>query len=249
MGRLENKIAIITGAASGIGRATAIRFAEAGATVIATDLNFERVQETADIINNAGGVATASTLNVADREAWNHVVAETIATHGRIDILVNNAGMSTMTPFEAMTDEEWDKVMAVNTKSVFIGVQTVLPYMKETGGSIVNVASIAGLLGNCGSGPYSASKSALRSFASALAYDYAKFKIRVNNVYPGYIATDMTKDIFASPDYLAAFQATTPLPYLGEPDDIAYGILYLASDEAKFVTGTDLVIDGGVAMY
>lgn len=247
MERLITKVAIVTGAGGGIGEATAKLFAREGAKVIATDINFENVQQVVTEINANGGEAIALQHDVADNNAWLKVLDETNRAFGIVNVLVNNAGVSSEIPFTEVTDEEWDKVMNINVKSINYGVRAVLPDMQENGGgSIINISSMAGLIGNCGSGPYTASKGAVTMLTKALAHDYAKDKIRVNSIHPGYIRTPMSAALFDDPQMGAYFKMNTPLPYLGEPDDVGSACVFLASDESKFITGVQLPIDGGI---
>ncbi|WP_418791588.1 SDR family NAD(P)-dependent oxidoreductase [Phosphitispora sp. TUW77] len=247
MGRLENKVAIITGAASGMGEAAAKLFAQEGAKVILTDIQEERLQEVVKEITSNGYEALGLVHDVSSEEAWGKVVAEGVKAFGKIDVLVNNAGIAQSgQPFEDITLEYWNKFMAVNLSSVFLSAKYVLPVMKENGGgSIINVSSIAGLTGGSGAGPYTASKGAVRLFTKSIAIDYAKDNIRSNSIHPGYIETPMSKAFFENENYLKYFKAKTPLPYLGKAEDIANGMLFLASDESSFITGAELVIDGG----
>ena len=247
MFKLDNKVAIVTGAGGGIGEATAELMAKAGAKVVVTDINFENVSAVADKINAAGGVALAVAHDVANKEAWDTVLAKANEAFGVVNVLVNNAGVSMETPFMEVTDDQWDFVMNVNVKSINHGVRAVLPAMQANGGgSIINISSMAGLIGNCGSGPYTASKGAVTMLTKALAHDYAKDQVRVNSVHPGYIKTPMSAEMFESETYGPFFKMNTPLPYLGEPEDIGHACVFLASDAAKFVTGIQMPVDGGI---
>ncbi|WP_217596637.1 SDR family NAD(P)-dependent oxidoreductase [Cohnella sp. GbtcB17] len=246
MGRLENKVAIITGAAGGMGKADALLFAQEGAKVAITDLQEEKLQEVVKEIEAAGGVALGFKHNVASEEDWIRIVAEVVEAFGKIDILVNNAGISNATPFLEMTAESWDKTMSINVSSVFYGQKHVIPHMIEAGGgSIVNISSIAGLTGGSGTGPYTASKGAVRMLTKATAVDYAQFGIRANSVHPGYIETPMTAGLFNDDRMTQWALSQTPLQRLGKPEDIARGVLFLASDESSYITGVELPIDGG----
>ncbi|GAA3410509.1 SDR family NAD(P)-dependent oxidoreductase [Paenibacillus hodogayensis] len=246
MGRLTGKVAIITGAAGGMGKADAVLFAREGAKVVITDLQQDKLQEVVQEILDAGGEAVGLIQNVAEEDDWVRVVEETMTKFGKIDILVNNAGISTTVPFLDTTVEHWNKVMAINVTGTFLGHKHVIPHMiAGGGGSIVNISSIAGLTGGSGAGPYTASKGAVRMLTKAAAIDYAQHHIRVNSVHPGYIATPMTADLFANDQMKQWFLSQTPLPRLGNPEDIANGVLFLASDESSFITGVELPIDGG----
>lgn len=252
MERLLGKVAIITGAASGMGLAAAQLFAKEGAKVVATDIVFDVLQNEVKAITDGGGDAIALQQDVASSESWKSVVDQTIAKYGKIDILVNNAGI--FVP-KGILEEEldgWNRLMSINCTGVWLGMKAVIPYMQKNGkGSIVNCSSIAGIMGgdaDAGGAAYSASKGAVRSMTKHAAQWFAKDNIRVNSVHPGPIFTGITVALgVPTPEELAklvAVNARLP-PFAGEPLDIAYGYLYLASDEAKFVTGEELVIDGG----
>lgn len=244
--RLSNKVAIITGAAGGMGKADALLFAKEGAKVAITDLQDDKLQEVVREISEHGGEAIGFKHNVTSEEDWIHVVNETVAKFGRIDILVNNAGVSNATPFLDLTVEGWEKTMSINVTSIFLGQKHVIPHMiKAGGGSIINISSIAGLTGGSGSGPYTASKGAVRMLTKATAVDFAQYNIRANSVHPGFIETPMTIDMFNDENMRQWFQSQCPLPRLGKPEDIANGVLFLASDESSYITGIELPIDGG----
>jgi len=252
MDRLKDKVAIVTGAALGIGRATAMLFAKEGAKVALTDVLDNEGREAVREITGAGGEAGYWHLDVAHENEVSRVMSEVAGKWGKIDILVNNAGISgANAPTHEITEEEWDRVMGVNVKGVFFCTKHAIPYMKKNGsGSIVNLSSIYGIVGAPDVPPYHASKGAVREMSKTDALLYAPDKIRVNSIHPGFIWTPMVENHFKSlGDQMEAgkkaIEALHPLGHLGEPDDIAYGILYLASDEAKFVTGEELVIDGG----
>ncbi|MDN4068392.1 SDR family oxidoreductase [Paenibacillus vini] len=246
MGRLDNKVAIITGAAGGMGLADALLFAKEGAKVVITDIQEEKILAAAEEINQNGGEALGVAHNVTSEEDWKRVVEEAIAKFGKIDILVNNAGISSPTPMMDTTVELWNKVMDINIKSVFLGQKYVIPHMIEGGGgSIVNISSIAGLTGGNGAGPYTASKGAVRMLTKATAVDFAKHNIRANSVHPGIIQTPMTEGLMKDEKMKAWFNSVTPLPRLGLAEDIAAGVLFLASDESSYITGIELPIDGG----
>jgi NAD(P)-dependent dehydrogenase (short-subunit alcohol dehydrogenase family) len=251
MNRLQGKIAIVTGAALGIGKATSILMAKEGATVAITDVLDKEGKALADQINAAGGKAAFWHLNVANEKEVADVFADVAKKFGNITVLVNNAGISGVNkPTHEITEQEWDALMNVNVKGVFFCTKHAIPSMKKAGnGSIINLSSIYGLVGAADAPPYHASKGAVRLMAKNDALLYAADKIRVNSVHPGFIWTPMVENFATSlGDANAVRQglaALHPLGHVGEPDDIAYGILYLASDESKFVTGSELVIDGG----
>jgi len=245
MGRLQDKVVIITGAAMGQGETEAKLFAAEGAKVVATDLQEEQLNRVVDEIRGAGGQALGLKHNVASEEDWKRVVEKAVEQFGKVDVLVNNAGISTDSTLDTFTMENWDKVISINLTGCVIGMKYVVPEMRKAGGgSIVNISSIAGIVALNFTNGYTAAKGALRSLSKASAVELAPDKIRVNSVHPGIIVTPMIQEAL---DQGAGhmFEAGTPLPRLGKPEDIAYGVLYLASDESSFVTGTELIIDGG----
>jgi NAD(P)-dependent dehydrogenase (short-subunit alcohol dehydrogenase family) len=252
MNRVKGKVAIVTGAALGIGRATAILLAKEGAKVAITDLRDKEGKDLAQRIKDDGDEAGYWHLDVAREKEVRHVFEKIHERFGKIDILVNNAGIAGANkPTHEITEEEWDRVQSVNVKGVFLCTKHAIPFMREArGGSIINLSSIYGLIGAGDVPPYHASKGAVRLMTKNDALLYAKEKIRVNSVHPGYIWTPMvegfgTETGKSMETFRKEIAALHPLGHIGEPDDIAYGILYLASDESKFVTGSELVIDGG----
>jgi NAD(P)-dependent dehydrogenase (short-subunit alcohol dehydrogenase family) len=247
MGRVDGKVAIITGAASGMGACEAELFAQEGAMVVATDIQIEALEDHVKRIRDNGGQIISLRHDVTSEESWNAVIEKTIESYGQIDILVNNAGIpSKHKGILKVTLDEWNSTMSVNSTGVYLGMKSViLEMLKSGGGSIVNISSIAGIIGSSSSTAYTATKGAVRSLTKNVAIDYAKNNIRVNSVHPGFIVTPMIEEQLKIVERKAFIENSTPLPYLGEPIDIAYGVLYLASDEAKYVTGTELVIDGG----
>ncbi len=245
MGRLENKVAIITGAAGGMGKADALLFAKEGAKVAISDIQEDKIQEVVREIEQLGGEAIGFAHNVASEEDWTRVVEGTIAKFGKIDILVNNAGVSNSTPFLELTLEQWEKTMSINVTGVFLGQKHVIPHMiNNGGGSIINISSIAGLTGGSGTGPYTASKGAVRMLTKTAAIQYAPEGIPVNSIHPGVIDTDMVDEEVPA-EFTPALIAATPLGRMGRPEEVAYGALYLASDESSFVTGQVWTVDGG----
>ena len=247
MKRLENKVAIITGAAMGQGAAEAYLFAKEGAKVVAADMAEDALKETVDAINaDFPGMALGVHLDVASEENWQQGVKQAVETFGTVDILVNNAGVGSRGVNYDKTDREaFDRIMGINAWGSFAGIKTVVPVMKKTGGgSIVNVSSLAAVVG-VEFNAYTLTKGAVVSMTRAAAVDLGKDNIRVNTIIPGTIVTPMTKIICDYPKVLKSCEEKTCLGHIGEPNDIAYGVLYLASDEAKYVTGSDLTIDGG----
>jgi len=251
MDRVDGKVAVVTGAAYGIGRAAAGLLAREGAQVAVTDIQSEAGLEAADEIKQRGGHAQYWQLDTTDEQAIQRVFAEVADAFGHLDVLVNNAGIPGVNkPTHEVTLEEWNRVISVNLNGVFLCTKHAIPYMRQAGGgSIINLSSIYGLVGAPDLPPYHAAKGGVRLMSKTDALFYAADGIRVNSVHPGFIWTPMVENVCRElGDVEAARRHLTklhPIGRLGEPEDIAYGILYLASDEAKFVTGSELVIDGG----
>jgi len=251
MGRVEGKVAIVTGGALGIGLASCKLLAKEGAKVAVTDILDQEGQETVNEIKGFGGAAKFWHLDVSKEKEVQNVFTDIAKTFGKIDVLVNNAGISGVSkPTHEITEEEWDQVMAVNVKGVFFCTKHAIPYLKKSsGGSIINLSSIYGIVSSPDVPPYHASKGAVRIMTKTDAFLYAKDKIRVNSVHPGFIWTPMVENYAKSQgnveEVRKMLDSLHPIGHMGEPDDIAYGILYLASDESKFITGSELVIDGG----
>jgi NAD(P)-dependent dehydrogenase (short-subunit alcohol dehydrogenase family) len=243
--RLEGKVAVITGAGSGIGRACALRFAREGATVICAGKHLADEAETAAGIRSAGGTADARAVDVSDEQAVSEVLDETLRLYGRLDILVNNAGIGA---------GSWDATIAVNLSGVYYGTMHGAGLMAERGGgSIVNVSSILGLVGTgrlpdfpeLDPSAYVASKHGILGLTKAFALSYARLGVRVNALCPGYIETPMIAGLVSNPEIRGALEALHPLGRLGQADEVAAAALFLASDDASFVTGTALAVDGG----
>jgi NAD(P)-dependent dehydrogenase (short-subunit alcohol dehydrogenase family) len=252
MKRVDKKTALITGAALGIGKATAILLAKEGAKVAVTDIDDTAGKSLVDEINAAGGLAQYWHLDTSDEDNVQKVFSEVVRELGSIDILVNNAGIAGVNkPTHEISRKEWETLMNVNVTGVFLCTKYVIPYMlKSSGGSIINMSSIYGLVGAGDLPPYHASKGAVRLMSKNDALIYAKDNIRINSIHPGFIWTPLVDALAqASPEGADVFRkkldSLHPIGHVGEPDDIAYGVLYLASDESKFLTGTELVIDGG----
>lgn len=240
MGRLENKVAIITGGASGIGEQMVDLFSREGAIVIAADIN-EEALERANQKENVVGMK----LNVASDEEWAALAKEVYERYGKIDVLVNNAGISSEKPYAEINLDDWQKMLAINGFGPFAGIKHVAPYMaKEKKGSIVNISSYTAQIGQ-GFNHYSASKGAVRALSKAATTNFGRSGVRVNALFPGIIETPMTKALSTSKELLGQLIQATPLQRLGKPEDIANAALFLASDESSYITGAELVIDGG----
>jgi NAD(P)-dependent dehydrogenase (short-subunit alcohol dehydrogenase family) len=252
-GRVAGKAALVSGAAAGIGHSIALRLAEEGAKVAVADIDAARGGDVAAEIEAAGGEALFVALDVTDEAAWAAAVGAVEAAFGGLDILVNNAGITIIESVENMSLADWRSVMAVNIDGVFLGTKSAMPAMRRAGGgSIINISSILGLTGLEKLSAYCASKGAVRLFTKAVALECGRdgSAIRVNSIHPGYIHTAMMEDTCRRdygdiPTGLAELGKLHPIGRVGEPEEIASGVLYLASDEAKFVTGSELVIDGG----
>ena len=245
--RVGGKVALISGGAGGIGAATADLLAKEGAAVVIGDLLEEQGRNVESSINYSGWRALFINLDVTDEGSWNNAVAAAVSNFGKLDILVNNAGVSHRAGVEDTTSEDWDTVIDVNFKGVFLGTKAVIPEMRKAGGgSIINISSIYGLVGSVTSSAYHASKGAVRIFNKSIAIQYAPENIRANSVHPGFVDSPMTRAHHDNPNIHEERVAKMPLGRMGEPEDIAAGILYLASDESSFVTGAELVIDGGM---
>jgi 3-oxoacyl-[acyl-carrier protein] reductase len=251
--RLPNRVALITGAASGIGRASAILFAKEGAKVVVADIDETGGRQTVDLIAREGGSAVFVKADVTKAGDVERMIKASVDQFGKLDILFNNAGVGTaFTPLEQVDEALWDRVMAINVKSIFLGCKYAAPVMKAQGGGvIINTASISGVRPRPGLTVYAASKGAVIVFTKAIAIEFAPYKIRVNCINP--VVTDtafITKTIEASQIDAAkkGMLSTIPLGRLGEPEDMAFAALYLASDEAGLVTGVSLDVDGGRAI-
>jgi NAD(P)-dependent dehydrogenase (short-subunit alcohol dehydrogenase family) len=252
MPRLKDKVALVTGGALGIGRETCLALAREGAAVAVTDVKTDEIEEVAATIGDEGGTAAAWELDVSDEEQVQKVFAAVVDEFGRLDVVVNNAGIAGPNePTHEIEPEDWDQLMSVNVRGVYLCTRAAIPHLRSAGGgSIINLSSIYGIVGAPDLPPYHASKGAVRLMTKTDALLYAEDSIRVNSVHPGYIWTPLVEELGKEhPDGVEAFRreldAKHPIGHVGEPSDIAHGIVYLASDESKFVTGSELVIDGG----
>jgi NAD(P)-dependent dehydrogenase (short-subunit alcohol dehydrogenase family) len=242
--RLAGRVALISGAASGIGAAQAILYAQEGASVMIGDLQEAMGEQVAAKINASGGKAAFTRLDVTDLDSWHAAVGLTVSKFGKLTNLVNNAGIFHPGGIEAETPEGWDRMIAINQTGVFYGMKAATPELLKSGNAaIVNISSLYGLIGSPAAISYHASKAAVRVMGKAAALEFAKQGIRVNTIFPGQIRTPILGDI--TPEQDAAIKASIPMGTVGDPMDIAYGSLFLASDEARYVTGAELWIDGG----
>ena len=252
MGRVAGKVALVTGAGLGLGRASSLLLASEGARLVVSDIDESLAGNTAAEIVEAGGEALALRHDVSKSDDWSAVIAVVEQRFGRLDVLVNNAGIAIAKNIEDTSLEEWRRTMAVNLDGVFLGCQEGVKLMKRSGGgSIINLSSIDGIIGEADLAAYCASKGGVRTLTKAVAVHCAeqRYGIRCNSIHPGYIWTPQTENYLRDLGTLEQEKAKAlsrhPIGFLGEPNDIAYMVLYLASDESKFVTGSEMVVDGG----
>ena len=248
MGRLDGKVVLITGGARGQGALEAELFVAEGASVVFGDVLDDEGRSVEQRITEAGGDAVYVHLDVTSDGDWEDAVHTAEARYGKLDVLVNNAGIANAEAIEDTSEELWDRIMQVNTKGVFLGTRKALPALRRAGGgSIINISSIAGILGRALTGSaYSASKGAVRTFTKTTAIQHSAEGIRCNSIHPGPVDTPMLSGISDNPEILRQRTDEVPLGRLGHSRDIAYGALYLASDEAAWITGIELIIDGGI---
>ena len=247
MGRLEGKSCLISGGAKGLGAAQARLFASEGARVTVGDILESEAARLVDELSGSGADSLLVRLDVTSESDWDQAVEAVMQEFGALDVLVNNAGIYNRALAEDTTLEEWERVMSVNARGVFLGTKYAIPAMRRSGGgSIVNMSSVAGLVGSRTQTVYNASKGAVRLLTKSTAVQYAPEGIRANSVHPGVIETDMLREVLRNEDERATRIASTPIPRFGTPEDVAHGVLFLASDESSYVTGAELVIDGGL---
>ena len=245
--RLTGKVAVISGCSRGLGEAESRLFAREGARVVLGDVRESDGEALAEEIRVAGGRAEFQRLDVASEPDWQATISTAVRLFGRLDILVNNAGIYSTVPVEETTVDEWDLIMSVNARGVFLGTKHAVPAMRASGGgSIVNVSSTTGLVGSRRGSAYGASKAAVRVLTKITAIQHAGDKIRANSVHPGPVETEMIAANLATPEGRAASTGRVPMGRIGTVDDVAFGVLFLASDESSYMTGAELVIDGGL---
>ncbi|MFZ5858949.1 MAG: SDR family NAD(P)-dependent oxidoreductase [Chloroflexota bacterium] len=245
--RFEGKVAIVTGAASGIGRSAAVMFGREGAKVIICDVNMEGIAETERLVKEAGAECLAMQVNVRSQAEIEACVAATLEKFGTVDILVNNAGTGQFVPFAMMENDEYDRVMDINVRGLFFFSRAVLPTMMDKDyGKIVNITSIMGEVAGQGQSIYNTSKGAAKMMTQGIAVDCSGYHINVNAVAPGMVLTGLTKNMLGDPDQVEYFLEKIPQRRIAEPDDIAHAILFLASDAASYIHGETLRVDGGM---
>ena len=246
MGRLQGKVAIISGGARGQGADEAKLFVEEGASVVFGDILDEEGRKLEAEINESGGTAQYIHLDVTKEHDWENAVTKAVSTYGKLDILVNNAGILIMKGLEETESSDWDDIQEVNSKGVFLGTKAVIPAMRNAGGgSIIYISSVAGLIGSRFTA-YGASKGVVRLLSKSTAVQYGPEGIRCNSVHPGIIETNMTERLIGTSEARQAQLDRTPLNIIATSRDVSFGVLYLASDESRYVTGSELVIDGGI---
>ena len=245
--KFEGKVALISGSARGMGAAEARLLAEGGASVMVSDVNEADGHKTAADIVKAGGKAEFMRLDVTSEDEWKRVVAKTEKRFGKLDILINNAGIYVVTLIAKTSVEEWERIMSINARGVFLGVKHAAEAMKRSGGgSIVNISSTAGIIGNPLEGAYTASKGAVRMFTKSAALQYAKDGIRVNSIHPGAIDTEMVAFLWGDEfNYKPKLEQAIPMGRLGTAEEVAKVVVFLASDDASYVTGAEFIVDGG----
>ena len=244
MFNLTNKISIVTGASRGIGKKIAIKFAEAGSHVVCVARTPDTIKAVADEIQSNGALASSASCDISDKDSFYNLIQETIYKHGKIDILVNNAGITQDALIMRMKSDDWDKVINVNLKGAYHGMKSAIrPMIKNRYGRIINITSIVGLTGNAGQANYAASKSGLIGMTKSVAKEVATRGITVNCIAPGWIKTSMTDELNAKTKQ--EFLSRIPAGRIGTTDDVAYAAIFLASDEANYITGQTITVDGG----
>jgi len=247
--KLKDKISLVTGSGQGIGKAIALTFATEGSYVVVNDIDLDKATTVAEEINTSGGKALPIRADVSKSKEVSNMVAEAIRSFDKIDILVNNVGIQTVSPFLNLSEEEWQRVIDINLKGTFLCSQMVAREMvKNRKGKIINISSIHQSIPRCNKAHYDASKAGIMILTKDMALELSKYKINVNCIAPGTIATPMNKDILDSPERIAEMNSKIPLGRMGQPEEVAQAALFLASDEADYITGATICIDGGSSL-
>jgi NAD(P)-dependent dehydrogenase (short-subunit alcohol dehydrogenase family) len=246
--RFQDKTVFITGAGAGIGRATALAFAAEGAHVVGYDISAAAGEGTAELVRAAGAEALALSGDVADSEDVQRAVGEAVKRFGTLDVLFNNAGIAVRNRVTEQEEADWDEIMRINLRGVFVCSKYVIPHLRRPGGSVVNTSSVAGLVGMRNRSAYGTSKGAIITLGKNMALDYAGEGIRVNTVCPGFVRTGLTEGLLGDAERAKAITAMHPLGRLADAEDIARAVLFLASDDARMITGQVLAVDGGLAV-
>lgn len=246
MGRVEGKVVIVTGGAIGMGKSHSRLLAKEGAKVVVADINEASARQTVDEIEKAGGKATFVPLDVSKEDQWKAAVSEVLKRYGAIDVLVNNAGIIAYGPLMETALADWNRIMGINATGPFLGIREVAKVMKEAGGgAIVNISSVLGVVGAPGMAAYQASKGAVTTLTKCAAAELAQYNIRVNAIHPGLVETPMIEQFMGDPAAVDAMLGPTLIRRVGKPEEISYAVLYLASDESPYMTGSTLTVDGG----
>ncbi|WP_408010184.1 SDR family NAD(P)-dependent oxidoreductase [Pseudalkalibacillus sp. A8] len=244
--RLAKKIAVVTGATGGIGKAISEKFVKEGAQLLLVDIDEKKLEDLKNHLSQFDQKVEILAADVSLKKSWEKILEKVDVYFGKINVLVNNAGISGNEGLLETTQDRWNTIINTNLSSIYLGMYQLLPKMIESGGgSIINTSSIFAIIGSGKNAAYTAAKSGMMGLTKTVAVEFAKDYVRINTIHPGVIRTPMTKKKLEDPKILNQFRTFTPWPEFGEPDDIAYGAVYLASDESKFVTGSELVIDGG----
>ncbi|PYV14949.1 MAG: short-chain dehydrogenase [Acidobacteria bacterium] len=244
--RVKDKIAVVTGAGSGIGRASACALSREGARVVVVDLHEDAARETCEVIRASGGAAFACQADTSTGEGAEEMISRAVREFGSLDVLHNNAGIAVRGTVTEQDEESWDRCVRVNLKTVYLGSKHAIPRMLERGGSIINTSSVTGLIGFRNRAVYAMTKAGIVSLTRSMALDYARSGIRVNCICPGFVRTPLIEQLLQNPEKAKRLTAIHPLGRLGTPEDVAHAVVFLASDESAWMTGQALVVDGGL---
>jgi NAD(P)-dependent dehydrogenase (short-subunit alcohol dehydrogenase family) len=245
--RVNGKVAIVTGAGSGIGRASACALSREGARVVVVDLNGDAARQTCELIRTSGGTAVSCPVDISTAGGAEEMISRAVFEFGALDVLHNNAGIAVRGTITEQDEEDWDRCVRVNLKAVYLGSRRAIPRMLERGGSIINTSSVTGLIGFRNRSVYAMTKAGIVSLTRSMALDYARSGIRVNCICPGFVRTPLIEQLLQNPEKAKRLTAIHPLGRLGTPEDIAHAVVFLASDESAWMTGQTLVVDGGLS--